>query len=141
MVRLTTRIEGQSDAVVAEPTWAQIERAIVQMDGANRSQTALDYWPLATDGKATNAALVISGGEDGRVSVALIRRSPDGDWDQEFLWLCEPARGSASETRVAGGQRTSLPAKWWVSRETAIAAARTFIEAGRPDDRLRWETE
>lgn len=85
------------------------------------------------------AALIIVGGADDRVYVGYM--APDGEetWTQNYLNATEPSRGDEPEVRVGGGQKTRLPARWWVNRAVALLALRYFVRLGQPDPSIPWE--
>jgi hypothetical protein len=86
-----------------------------------------------------DVVLIIIGGADDRVCVGFTTSDETGTWDQNFLNAAEPSRGDEPEIRIAGGQKTRLPARWWVHRQVALAALRYFVRHGRPDPSISWE--
>ena len=85
------------------------------------------------------ALLLIAGGADDRVYVGYTAPDRGHDWTYNYLNLAEPWRGDEPEIRIAGGQKTRLPARWWVDRDLALQALRHFVRVGQPAPEFTWE--
>jgi hypothetical protein len=82
----------------------------------------------------SHEAIIVGGGEDGRIIVGYIWTT--ADHHNHSYFLNEPERGESLEIRTIGGQESDLPARMWVLRSTALPANRHFVVNGgrRPED-------
>ena len=112
-----------------EPTRAEAKAALRRLDGFRHDDAVLEYTGRAAD----KASLIVGGGQGGRVVVGA---QPAGaDYPHH---LVDPARGDALETQSVGGQETPLPARFYVSLEMALQAARYFYQHRALDPALQW---
>ena len=108
------------------PSWVEIESAIRQLDGRQRTEVS-----IAGDGEAHmsitggNGTYLISATPNNDVFYDL--RNPDGAPDEKFKI-------------VSGGQTVTASAEEVVDLDTALQAARTFAEWGTFDPTLAWLT-
>jgi hypothetical protein len=82
---------------------------------------------------------LVAGGQGERVYVGYTVVDGQGEWNQNYCNLTDPSRGEEPETRLAGGQQTPLPAKWWVTKEQAFKALKYFLMTGATDPSQVWE--
>jgi hypothetical protein len=110
---------------IADPTWAQIEQAIRRLDASTHTEVAID-----------NHGHMSVGGGDGRYFMSIFTD------DERSLIASDPSKNADDKVHlVTGGQKALLPARRIVDTETALKAARSFFETGRPDATLSWIAE
>jgi len=126
-IHLKMRDEERVPTYIETPnaSLAQIEAAIRSLDGARHSDLSVSIGALG---------LVVGGGRDGRVVVTLFRNGGES-WSQ----LLERFRGADEYEQLVGGQDTPLPESHYVALETALRAARYFVEKVAPDPDLDWD--
>jgi hypothetical protein len=106
--------------------WAEIEAAIRELDGHQRTLVTLE-----TEGEAHMSI----GGGNGRYFVYL---TFDND---NFNYLVNRSSSDKTETLVIGGQSGIYPAKSCVDLTTTIKAAKVFAELGIMERSVSWERE
>ena len=107
-------------------TWSPVEAAINQLDADRKTLVTLE-----TDG-ATHMAI---GGGNGKYWVYLTFDN------EQFLYAINPSKPNMDVTLTIGGQAGLYPAKWCVDKETALKAAKTFIEQGAMESSVMWEQD
>ena len=137
--------EDPATVEVTSPGLPELLAALESLDGRARSEFSIDlhdsaWTPVTASDDDRVAALLVGGGEGGRVSVAHVVRDGEGGWDQDFVFLVEPFRGSQLEEHMFGGQGTTLPACAWVARDLAARAIGYLHESHGLDPSLRWAT-
>jgi Immunity protein Imm1 len=113
---------------VENPTWAQVQAAILSLDAHRRSDMSIE----AADG----SCMVIGGGlgrytvatQCGRESQAVVPAS-----------LFDSSRGDDEEELIVGGCTTPLPARYIVDEEKTLRAAQRFYQDGTLEASLEWE--
>ena len=107
-----------TDREVHRPAWADVERAIRDLDGRVRNDVYLH-----PDKSDLETYLCIGGG-DGRYVVT-------GAIDnREFPTFVDSARdGLPGQSLVVGGQAGTFPANWIVDLETTLRVVRAFYDA------------
>ncbi len=134
LVKRLSSIEDQrvvgpnsSELVITDPSWSQIESAIRQLDGKNRTMVIL------SQEIAEFEYMVVGGGKNGVYSC--------GVYDQqgrEFI-LIDPSKSSATFIKVPTGQPTTLSLRETIELEDAIIAAKEYSETGERAEELVWE--
>jgi len=108
------------------PSWAEIELAVRELDGRHRTEVS-----IAGDGEAH---MSITGGNGSY----LVSATPNNDL---FYDLRNPEGAPEKVLKtVSGGQVVTVSALQAVSLDVALQAARTFAEKGEFDSSLTWET-
>ncbi|MBI2393422.1 MAG: hypothetical protein HYV09_27810 [Deltaproteobacteria bacterium] len=133
--RLHERDDGQggSKSVTENPTWNGIAAAIGRLDNESFTDVSIEYGEGAD---ATN--MLVSGGRDERV-VCCVARPDDPGWGQDFRHVVDREWRQGTFEQVIGGQESDLPAMLSVPRETALQAARYFVEHRALDPELDWK--
>jgi Immunity protein Imm1 len=104
--------------------WAEIEAAIVQLDGDRHSAVTLEA--------ENEAHMCVGGGPEQYVVYATLD-------NEDFPYLFDPSRSAETEeTIVVGGQAGIYPAKMCVNLATALKAAQTFAERGQMESSVAW---
>lgn len=107
-------------------SWQEIEAAIREMDGHNKTLVTLE-----TEGETHMAV----GGGTGKYVVYVT-------FDNEsFHYLVDPSKSDMDETVTVGGQEGVYPAKSCVDLNTTLKAAKTFAELGAMDKSVIWEKD
>lgn len=117
------------------PTWAEVETVLRRLDGFRHDDASLD--DASQDDAVEDTAearLVVGGGEDGRVVVALQRAGTTYP-----RHLVDPTHDEALLTQTVGGQETPLPGRFYVPLDLALRAAHYFYLHRHADPALRWE--
>src|ERR1041384_581937 len=118
---------------IANPTWIDVEREIVALDG--RQQTLVTLSPAAPKGGPDgDHHMAIGGGSEGQFIVYITE-------DNLNFWnLTDPnRRGAEQNVRMnIGGQEDEYQEEQLVSREMAISAARRYFEDGGRAPELAW---
>lgn len=112
---------------IEKPSWNQIESAIRELDGKNKT--------LVTLGVNEDTYMMIEGGESRKyvVSVTFDNLS--------FHNLVALSKSDTTEKLVVGGQEGIYPAKICVDLLPCLLAARTFTEAGELDPLVSWQED
>jgi hypothetical protein len=109
-------------------TWSDVEAAIRRLDGETYSSVMLERDSMHWIG--------IAGGNDGRYFVST--------WDDEtnggYVALSNPDTTGTIDV-VIGGQAVDRPARWIVTQDEAVSAARAYFESGRLSPALKWEAD
>jgi hypothetical protein len=108
------------------PTWAEVETVLRRLDGFRHDDASLD--DASQDDVVEDTAearLVVGGGEDGRVVVALQRAGTTYP-----RHLVDPTHDEALLTQTVGGH---------VPLDLALRAAHYFYLHRHADPALRWE--
>ena len=106
-----------------DPGWTKVESCIRRMDGSRFAEVWLE------DGDASG--LMITGGAYGRLMVERI--SPDGNW-----LTIDAAKPKEPAMEILENGPPDFPANYIVDMETALRAAKTFLESGEMDQSLTW---
>ena len=118
---------SRSDELVSNPAWADIDAAIRRLD--NRTWNDIYLRPIDA---AAETYLVVGGGA-GRYVVS------GSEAGERFPTLPNP---SGSETELVpvcvGGQLGEYPSRYVVDLNAALAAARSFYDAGGFDCGISW---
>lgn len=113
--------------LIENPSWSQIEAAIRELDGKNRT--------LVTLGADDETYMTIGGGELGKYVVTVT-------FDNiSFHNLVDLSKPDETEKLVVGGQEGIYPAKICVDLLQCLLAARTFAESGKLDELLSWQED
>jgi hypothetical protein len=141
---LRCRVENAPYEEVRDPDAGALNAAIRRLDGHRYSDLSFSLIDRSPDEAMDPAdrynalhGLIVAGGPD-RVILTFI---PDSGVTQQWWFLADPAPGDASEERVVGGQRTPLPARWWVTYAQALQAAHYFFEHLERDPDLTCELD
>ena len=111
------------------PTWADVEAAIRQLDA--KTQTLVILAPRLPDD--TSESHMAIGGGRGDLCVVYVTEDNLRFWNLE-----DPTKPDGSVRMVVGGQEGEYRPAQCVSRSWALKAAQTYFETGtRPDD-LPW---
>jgi hypothetical protein len=110
---------------VDRPSWADIEAAIMQLDGTTRTSVML---------KKDDETYMSIGGGPIAFSVTVLIENKYGPF-----YLVDPTKGSQEVILVVGGQGVDFPARMTVSLESVLQAAKTFAESGLLEKRLVWQ--
>jgi hypothetical protein len=121
------RNRANRDAI-EDPTWEQVQAAILSLNAAGRSDLAI----VAADG----SCMAIGGGlgwftvatQCGRESQSVVPAS-----------LTDSTRGDDEVEIIVGGCATPLPARYVVDQEKTLRAARRFYQDGGLEPSLEWE--
>lgn len=113
--------------VVWDPTWEQIEDALVHIAGEGITDVALE----SSD---KGGQMIVAG--DPRVGFIVFASFPDG----RSYALTDPTRGPEPVVASIGGQEAEYEAWMFVGREEAISAVRRFTESGEIDPSLNWNS-
>jgi hypothetical protein len=112
--------------VEAFHTWAQIETAIRELDGQNKTLVTLE---------ADNESHMVIGGG---VSKYIVYLTFDNDI---FDYLFDPSQPDREEILVVGGQAGIYHARLCVPIEMALKAAQAFAEFGIMEKSLLWKRD
>jgi hypothetical protein len=117
---------------IANPTWVDVEREIIAVDG--RQQTLVMLSPVTPDGDHHMAI----GGSGGGGDQFIVYVTED---NLKFWNLTDPnRRGAEHKVRMKiGGQEGEYRAAQLVPREMALSAARRYVEDGGRAPELAWE--
>ena len=115
------------DELINKPSWNQIETAIRELNGKNKT--------LVTLGADEETYMSIGGGAGKYVVTATF-----DNFDFYILVnLLKP--DNQIEKLVVGGQQGNYSAKMCVDLLPCLLAARTFVESGKLDTLLSWEED
>ncbi|MEA5598292.1 Imm1 family immunity protein [Rivularia sp. UHCC 0363] len=115
------------DELIEKPTWNQIETAIRELNGKNKT--------LVTLGADDETYMSIGGGAGKYVVTATF-----DNFDFYILVnLLKP--DDQIEKLVVGAQEGNYSAKMCVDLLPCLLAARTFVESGKLDTLLSWEED
>jgi hypothetical protein len=104
--------------------WAEIETAILQLDGDRHTAVTLEA--------ANEAHMCVGGGPDQYVVYATLD-------NEDFPYLVDPSRSANPEaTIVVGGQAGLYPANRCVNLATVLKAAQSFAELGQMEPSAAW---
>jgi hypothetical protein len=112
--------------VEAFHTWAQIETAIRELDGQNKTLVTLE---------ADDESHMAIGGGRGKYIVYL---TFDNDI---FDYLFDPSQPDREEVLVVGGQAGIYDARSCIAIEMALKAAQAFAEFGVMEKSLVWKRD
>lgn len=116
------------EEVIETPTWNQIETAIRELNGKNKT--------LVTIGAEDDTYMSIGGGAEGKYIVTATFDNFD------FYVLVNLLKvDNQIEKLVVGGQKGNYSKKMCVDLLPSLLAARTFAESGRLDTLLSWEED
>ena len=118
------RNEGE---LIEAPTWEQIETAIRELDGYQKT--------LVTLGANDDTYMAIGGGK-ARKYIAYITFD-----NLSFYNLVDSSKSDDLEALVVGGQAGDYPTKMCVNWKTALKAAKTFTESGKLEQSVDWEKD
>ena len=121
------------DGTVQNPSWSEIEAAILSLDGKTSTLVVLDPGP--PKGPPTgDHHMGIGGGKNDLCVVYLT------EGNLRFANLEDPGRtgGAGRVTMLAGGQEGDYRAEQCVHRALALRAARAYFETGTRAPDLRW---
>jgi hypothetical protein len=107
------------------PSWEDIERAIRQLSGNERTSLILK--------RDEETHMSIGGGPD-RYSVVVLIENRHGPF-----YLIDPSKSDAEIMLVVGGQSIDTPERMTVPLETILKAARVFSESGELEKSLAWQ--
>lgn len=114
-------------SVIENPYWQQIETAILELNGKNKT--------LVTLGADEESYMSIGGGEAGKYIVNVTFDN------MSFYNLVNYSKSEKIENLVVGGQAGSYPAKMCIDLQTVLLAAKTFVELGKLEESVTWEEE
>lgn len=114
-------------SVIENPYWQQIETAILELNGKNKT--------LVTLGADEESYMSIGGGEVGKYIVNVTFDN------MSFYNLVNYSKSEKIENLVVGGQAGSYPAKMCIDLQTVLLAAKTFVELGKLEESVTWEEE
>lgn len=106
--------------------WAEIEKAIAQLDGY--------YKTLVTLEAEGETHMAIGGGKNKYVVYLTFD-------NEQFYYIVEPSKSEVEENLTVGGQEGSYPAKLCIDINTALKAAKTFAEIGAMEKSVIWESD
>lgn len=107
------------------PSWEQVEAAILSLDGISRTIVKLTL--------DEDAYLIVAGGSDENYMVFATK-------DNGVLsHLTDESKPASRILLDVGGQPGEYAAKRCVSSGTALAAAKTYFENGQLRSDLKWE--
>ena len=111
---------------LSNPNWAEIEMAIRELDGNDRT--------LVLFGSNTPAPhMAIGGGSDGRYIVYATHDNIT------FYTMVGTDRSEGKAVFTAGGQAGDYPIRNCVKLEQALRAAQVFAEEGKVDGSFEWD--
>jgi hypothetical protein len=113
------------------PTWAEVIDVVQQLDGDQHDDASLEY----VAGDRAEARLLLGGGENGRLVVALQQAN-----DALPHHLGDPTANEKFVMQTVGGQETPLPGRFYTPLTMPLQATRTFFFQRRMDPDLTWET-
>ena len=112
---------------IENPTWQQIESAIVELNGTTQT--------LVTLGADEEVYMSIGGGARGKY-IANITFD-----NLTFHNLVNRSQVEEVQQLVVGGQLVNYQAKICVDLQTALLAAKTFALAGELEESVSWEVD
>ncbi|WP_449419902.1 Imm1 family immunity protein [Phormidium nigroviride] len=113
--------------LIDNPTWQQIEKAILELDGKTKT--------LVTLGIDDDTYMSIGGGFCAKYIV-------NATFDNiSFQNLVDLSKSQAIEKLVVGGQEGNYSTQMCIELQVALLAAKTFAESGELDRSLSWEEE
>ena len=119
--------EDADNREVSNPNWADIEMAIRELDGSDRT--------LVSFGSNTPAPhMAIGGGSEGRYIVYATHDNIT------FYTMVGTDRSEGKVVFTAGGQPGDYRIRNCVTLEQALRAAQVFAEEGRVDNSFEWDT-
>ena len=116
------------DELIENPTWEQIETAIRELNGKNKT--------LVTLGSEDETYMSVGGGRGGKYVVTVTFDNLDFHVLVNFLKADKKV-----EKLIVGGQEGNYSAKMCVDLLPCLLAARTFSESGKLDSLLSWEED
>ncbi|MCW8137452.1 MAG: hypothetical protein KIT58_00935 [Planctomycetota bacterium] len=125
---LSKEYRGTGGGLQRAPSAADVERAIRELDGVERTLVVLS-------GESEAAGrMSVGGSASGRLAVGVTV----GEGNDR--WLVGPDTASMQEVEVPfGGQTLMLPARRCVLVEAAVKAALFYREFGATDPALEWD--
>jgi hypothetical protein len=117
-----------TESVVTAPTWEMVSEAIKALDGNVRTLVMIVLQPPSH--------MTIGGG--GNNGLYVVQATEDGERFQ--LATREDVTSLSNVTIKAGGQNGDFPARRCVDLDTALRAAQAFVETGRLEAAIRWES-
>ncbi len=117
--------QGNQNKGFVQPVreWLQIEAAISQLDGCNKTLVTLE-----TEGEPHMSV----GGGKGKYVVYLTFDN------EQFHYVIGPSKSEAEENLMVGGQEGTYPTRLCVDREAALKAAKAFAERGAMEKSVTW---
>ncbi|MFN6482260.1 MULTISPECIES: Imm1 family immunity protein [unclassified Nostoc] len=110
-----------------DPNWIQIEAAIRDLDGKNKT--------LVTLKSDDETYMNIGGGKSDKYVVNVTFNNT------KFYVLVNLSKSDEIENFVVAGQQVNYPAKMCVDLLHCLLAARTFTESGKLEPLLSWEED
>jgi hypothetical protein len=110
---------------VNSPSWADIETAIRQLDGNERTSLML---------KKDEETYMSIGGGPTAYSVTVLIENKYGPF-----YLIDPFKFSEDVMLVVGGQSIDIPARMTVPLESVLKVARRFSESGELEKSMTWQ--
>ena len=120
-----TELLVEPEDKIEDPTWEQIESALLRLDGLKVTFVGLR-------GDRPDVHMGVGGGADGKYVVY-------ATYDNlRFHTLLNPEASAGTVSMITGRQRGEFEAEKCVSREAMLLAVRTFATLSERDKSLKW---
>ena len=116
-----------SGTTLPNPSMADIERAVRELDGATKTIVTLEKGP--------NAYMAIAARWNDRV---IVNETPD---NREFHSLVDRNAPDEEVILYVGGQDSNFSKRLFVPIEWALAATKAYLETGERDESLSWQSD
>ena len=120
-----------SFGAVYEPTFEQVEAALLEMDNAAKAWVLFTHDPADVDERF----LIASGGNQDRILVSYV----DTTNDVSMNLLGDLPEDAPDIGMLAGNQRAEYPAKYAVLKQVAVEAFRHYFYYKTLLKKLNWE--
>lgn len=121
------RLLSQDDTLgsvreIPDPSWADIESALEQMDGNRRTQVGIVI--------AEDHHMIVGGGPDGYVLSC--------QCGEKIFSLCKPEREGNGVRSVVCGERADFPEDEVIAWDAVLAAASAYFDRAELATNLQW---